>query len=155
MGEASELERREPGDAEGDAGEQHDDERRQDAAGAALVEAGEQEAPFAQVAREDAGDQEAGDDEKDVDAEVAAGEGGEAGVKEDHRNDGDGAQPVDVTAVAGGMRAELSPRLDRYGHYLVTMVVRAGGCNRPGLRTCRQKLAGGRTAPLRPSSEGQ
>ena len=60
---------------------EHDGERGQDAPGPALVEAGEREAALAQVAHEDAGDQEAGDDEEDVDAEIAAGEGGKPAWK--------------------------------------------------------------------------
>ena len=99
LGETAELERREPDDSERDAGEEHDDERGQDAAGAALVEAGEREAALGEVADEDAGDQVPGDHEEDVDAEIAAGKGGEAGVEEDHRHDGDGAQAVDVAAM--------------------------------------------------------
>ena len=104
VGEAAELERRHPGDGDGDAGEEDEGERRQDAAGAALVEAGEREAAPGEVASEDAGDQVAGDHEEDVDAEVAAGEGGEAGVEQDDRQHGDGAQAVDLAAVAGARR---------------------------------------------------
>ena len=103
-GEVAQLERREPGEGEGDAGEEDGDQRRQDAAGAALVEAGDGEAPRGEVAQQDAGDQVAGDHEEDVDAEPAAGEGGEAGVEEDDREDGDGAQAVDLAAPAVGGR---------------------------------------------------
>ena len=103
-GEVAQLERREPGEGEGDAGEEDGDQRRQDAAGAALVEAGDGEAPGGEVAQQDPGDQVAGDHEEDVDAEPAAGEGSEAGVEEDHREDGDGAQAVDLAAPAVGDR---------------------------------------------------
>ena len=45
-----------------------------------------------------AGDEEAGDDEEDVDADVAAGEEREAGVAEQDGTDRDRAQPLYVAA---------------------------------------------------------
>ncbi len=124
--EARELRGRHPGDRKGDAGEKNDHERRQDAAGAALVEAGDREAPLGELAREDAGDEVARDHEEDVDAEPAAGEGREAGVKQHHRQHRDRAQAVDLAAIAVRRR--------RYGG-----AGRAGDLDRlgqPGLRRC-------------------
>ena len=46
-GEIGELGRRQPGEGEGQAGEEDEGQGGQDAAGAALVEAGEREAPLA------------------------------------------------------------------------------------------------------------
>ena len=46
-------------------------------------------------------DQEAGDDEEDVDADKAAGHAGDADMVEHHREDRDGAQPVDERPVGG------------------------------------------------------
>ncbi len=101
-GEIAEREGRHPGQGEGDAGQQHHYQGRQDATGAALVEAGDREAAGGEVADQDAADQVAGDHEEDVDAEVAASEGGEAGVEQDHRQHGDRAQAVDLAAPGMG-----------------------------------------------------
>ena len=109
-GKFLELEGRHPGDGKRDAGEEHGGERGQDAAGPALVEAGEGEAALAQVTSEDAGDQIAGDDEEDVDAEIAARKGGQAGVKEDDRQHRHRAQAIDLAPVGmSGSRRDLGP----------------------------------------------
>ena len=111
---ALELGRGHPGDGEGNAGEEDDGEGGEDAAGAALVEAGDREAAEGEVAGEDAGDEVAGDDEEDVDPEPAAGEGGETHVEQHDGEDGDGAQAVDLAAIAvGGGRGGLR-RARRY-----------------------------------------
>ena len=55
---------------------------------------------FIHFAGDDAGDQEAGYDEEDVDADIAAGKAGHMGVEQQHRQDGDGAQAVNVAPVA-------------------------------------------------------
>ena len=49
-----------------------------------------------ELAQEKTGDEEAGDDVEDVDADEASGDGGEARVVEDHEDDRDRAQPLDV-----------------------------------------------------------
>ena len=81
-------------------GEQHGRERQQ-APGAAGVEAAQRDAAGAvDLAEQEPGDQEAGDDEEDVDADVAAGEEGDARVAEQDGDDRDGSQPLDVGAEA-------------------------------------------------------
>ena len=111
LGEGLQLVRGKPGQRQGDAGEEDEGERGEDAAGAALVEPGEGEAPLGEVAGEDAGDEEARDDEEDVDAEVAAGEGGHAGMEEDDRQHRHGTEAVDVTTVGRGGVARHAGRM--------------------------------------------
>ena len=73
--------------------------RRQQPADASRVEVGQHDRPGrAQLVDEQARDQEAGDHEEDVDAEVAAAEWPHAGVEGHHEDDGDRAQPLDVGA---------------------------------------------------------
>ena len=52
------------------------------------------------LARAAGRDQEAGDDEEHVDADEPAGEVRHIGVEREDREDGDRAQPLDVTAEA-------------------------------------------------------
>ena len=57
------------------------------------------------LAEQQAGDQEAGDDEEDVDADVAAGEERDPGVAEQDGDDRDRPQPLDVGAEAAARLA--------------------------------------------------
>ena len=57
------------------------------------------------LAHQQGGDEEAGDDEEDVDAEEPAGQPGRVEVEDEHRHDGQGAQPVEAgqpPGAAGG-----------------------------------------------------
>ena len=72
--------------------------------------------------RSRAGDEEAGDDEEDVDADEAAGRFGQADVEEHHGDDRHGAETLDV-----GPEVRPAPRLDRLGLALL-------GCLREGVR---------------------
>ena len=89
--------------AQGEACREHQDERGENAPHPAPVEPGEAEASAPQVIEDDARDEEARDDEEDIDAGEAAGGRAREGVERHHRQDGDGAQPVDVGPV--GVRA--------------------------------------------------
>ena len=92
------------------AGDQeHHEQRRQDTQDPALVEIGERERSFADVRVDHAADQISGNDEEDIDADKAAGKAGDAHVIEQHGNDGDRAQAVDVGAVP----RHLGPYLPR------------------------------------------
>ena len=72
----------------------------QDAARAADVEAHERHAPgLERLRQEQARDQEAGEDEEDVDAHVAARQARDSRVPERHEQNGDGAQALDVRPV--------------------------------------------------------
>ena len=79
--------------------------QRQQAFGAAGVEAAQGDRAGAlELADQQAGDEEAGDDEEDVDADVAAGQERHPGVREEDGDDRDRPQPLDVGA-------ETAPRL--------------------------------------------
>ena len=88
-------------------------ERRQQAAGAATPEVPQPDPPGGRVLGEQqAGDQEAADDEEDVDAEEPAGQHARSQVEQDHRQNGDRAQPVQprVSRRARGRRAGRGDR---------------------------------------------
>ena len=88
-------------DDRGDGTEQGGDvERRQRSAQAATVEGKDREPPRRKPSDEIAMDEVPRDDEKDIDSEEAAGEAGRLDVAQDHGDDGQGSQPVDVGAVA-------------------------------------------------------
>ena len=53
------------------------------------------------LAHQQAGDEEAGDDEEDVDADEAAARARNAGMEQQHRPDGDGPEALDVGAEVG------------------------------------------------------
>src|SRR5262249_26048381 len=83
------------------------DERGEDAPHPAPVEPPEGEAGPSQVLEDDARDEEARNDEEHVDAGEAAGRRARESVERHDRQDGDGAQPVDVGPV--GMRIRRGP----------------------------------------------
>ena len=94
--------------------------RRQQAAGPRTVKAAQRNGVGgADLAPEQAGDQEAGDDEEDVDADEAAGGTGYARVVEHDGKHRDGAQPLDVRAepaplrLAAGVSARWQGRAGR------------------------------------------
>ncbi len=74
----------------------HHEQGREDSADPSFVETRDGIAPLADVPVEQPCDQEARDHEEDVDADIAAVKRRHAGVVEDDRDDGDGAQSVDV-----------------------------------------------------------
>jgi hypothetical protein len=92
----------------GEAGQHHQhhgDQRRLDAADAALVEARQRKARLFKVVEDDAGDQVTGDHEKYVDADEAAGQRLQAGVVQHHGGHGDRAQAVDLGTIGQGFHA--------------------------------------------------
>ncbi len=96
LGDRFRLEGSEHGDRDHDGHDDHQDRRRQQAAGPPRVEVGEGE-PSAggELVPEQLGDQVPGDDEEDVDADVAPGHR-EAGVVGDDGQDGDRPEPLDI-----------------------------------------------------------
>ncbi len=66
------------------------------------IEIGEAEPAFRQLPRNDRGDQIAGDDEEDVDANETSGKGPEADMIEQHRQHRQCAQPIDVAPIGNG-----------------------------------------------------
>lgn len=94
----------------GDHDQEHQEERRQQAAGAAEPEAAQVDrALLHELAEQDVGDQVAGEGEEDADAEQPAGSPAEAEVEEDDRQDRDCSQAVQPWHIA------LSAR-NRFGH---------------------------------------
>ena len=94
------LHGREVAGAPGHHHEQRDGGDRQDPAGAAGVEARRSRpGPGRDLADQQRGDQEAGEDEEDVDADETAGNGLETGVVGDDEQDRQGAQALHVGAV--------------------------------------------------------
>ena len=83
--------------ADGERDQDDDRGRRQDAAGPPGVEGGKVDAPGAlALAQQQAGDQEAGEDEEDVHPDVAARDPGHAGMERQDQEDGQPAQPLKV-----------------------------------------------------------
>ena len=83
-----------------DAGANHREKRGKDAADAPLIEPENRDAPFSiMLLEKQSRDEIARDDEEDVHADEAAGDGGEAGMEENHRQNGYGAQPIYVVPV--------------------------------------------------------
>ena len=94
---------------------QHGEQRREDAADATLVEMTDRETAVCHLAMDDSGDQEAGDDEEDIDADEAAGNLPEAVMVEDDGEDSHGAQTVHIRAVAE-FRVTRCARVFKNGH---------------------------------------
>ncbi len=85
---------------QGNGGE-HDQHQRQQTARPARVEADQRDAAGAvHLPHQQPGDQEAGDDEEDVDPDVSPREEGDPGMAEEHSDDRDRAQALDVGAEA-------------------------------------------------------
>ena len=89
--ELDQLGRKKLEPADRPAGGEHDDERREEPTHATGVEMGEAELLLLQAVGDDAGDQEARDDEEDVDADEAAGHPARKRVVGDDRQDRDTA----------------------------------------------------------------
>ena len=98
----------EVGERAGD--EEHHEQRRQDPQHPALVEIRQRERSLAEVAIDHAADQIARNHEEDIDPDEAARKAGNAGVVEQHGDDGERAQPIDVGAVfhRSGLKARRS-----------------------------------------------
>ena len=96
LSEVAELQRRHPGEAEGDQASSTTPAPA-GCGGRGVRKSGRaRSGPTAQIAQQDAGDQEAGDHEEDVDPEEAAGEGRGSRHGTACRQHRDGAQAVDI-----------------------------------------------------------
>src|SRR5262249_595625 len=91
------------------APDQHHGESREDPANAARVEMTEREGAVHQLAEDDAGNHKSGNHEEDADADKPAGHQPRRGMKPDHRQHGNRAQPVDVGPI-GQTRRRHGPR---------------------------------------------
>ena len=117
-------ERRKEDDGDRDGHEEDDGGRRQDAARSSRVERWEGERPrLTDLAEHEAGDEEPRDHEEDVDARKPAREPRDGCVEEDHEQDGDRPEPLDVRPTPPG-RGDGPPdpvrhrraAVDRVGH---------------------------------------
>ena len=97
--EVRQIARTEAPDGDREAGDAHEEERRQNAPGAPLVESDEAEAAVFIFIEDDRRDQIAADHEENVDPDKASRKSGDASVKEDHRQDRNGSQAVDLRSV--------------------------------------------------------
>lgn len=70
----------------------------------------EAEAPGFLLAQDDPRNEEAADDEENIDAEIAARETGDVGMKEENSPDGDGAQAVNLGPVCVRRHEVRRPR---------------------------------------------
>jgi hypothetical protein len=82
-------------------GRHHDEKRRKYAPDAAGVKPGETEGSFLDLAENDSRNQETGNDEEDIDAEVTARKPGWIQVKENDWQDRQGAQRIDGPETMG------------------------------------------------------
>ena len=94
LAEAIQITRQEHEERNDRRDEKHHEERREEPADATIVEIQEREAPFSQLPCDLPRDQVAGQDEKNVHADEAAGRVRKAEMEENDGDDGDGAQAV-------------------------------------------------------------
>ena len=92
--------RQHPQPAQHQGQSQHHDQGRKNPPDPPDIEAREAEALPVQFARDDAGDQKAGNDEEDIDADEAARHGLREGVKIHHQHHGDGPEAIDIRPVS-------------------------------------------------------
>src|SRR5689334_15827915 len=97
-------------------GQERDDQRRKDPPDAAGIELGEAEGSLTEAAEDDRRDEEAGDDEKDVDADEPRFRQARKRMERHHGQHRDPAQAVDIGPVFGAtgflfhMRREYSKK---------------------------------------------
>ena len=107
-GKADEISRQQHDDGYEAGGNEHGDQRRHDAADAALVELADAETIRPQLVPDDRCDQEARQDEKDVDAEVSTRQSFRREVVSDDGGYCDRPEPVDITPI-GSLGHEALP----------------------------------------------
>lgn len=105
-----------------------DEERRGEAAKASQIEAAETERSRRRIIKNDARDQEAADDEKDIDAEIAAVETRNIRVEKKDRADSERAKTVDLAPIAAGL---CFPWVARLRPSAVSPALSADGSLRP------------------------
>ena len=121
------------------------DGRRQDPPRSPRIEAQEVDGPGSlALPQEQAGDQEPGDDEEDIDADEPAGHTGEARVEQDDEHDGQATHALDVrTETFGSCRVDDGRRLELRRLRQPNLGRRSGrpaarnGCERQSPRACR------------------
>jgi hypothetical protein len=91
--------RQEQEPASGKTGKEHQNQRRKNPADTVGVELGEAEVAVLQALKQDRRNQIAGNDEENIDADKAAGQASGECMKDDNRENGNGAESVDVRTV--------------------------------------------------------
>ena len=107
------------------------EKRGQDALGAPGVKHREREPSGRAFAQNDARDEKARDDEKDVDADEAAGKPGAIGVEDDHAEHRERAQSVDVVPEIEPGRGSRRDEVRRFEGFVQQRVLSAAGEARP------------------------
>src|SRR6185295_867646 len=108
LAEAHEIRRQHDQQGDGRAERQQHQQRGHDATHAPFVEAAHREPAGEDLAMDDLRDQVARQHEEDVDAEKAARQVVVREMEQHHRQDRDGAQPVDVRAISGTPAQEIA-----------------------------------------------
>jgi len=99
LAELGQLFREHPEPCKWNASHEHQTQRGRDSANAAFIEVQETEAPMICFLKNQRGDQVSADDEEDINTHITARKSGQASVKQDHRNNRNGAQTIDFWPV--------------------------------------------------------
>ena len=137
----AELRRRshEPSD---DPDETHHQEKRgQDALGPPGVKHRERESSGGALGQNDSRNEKAGDDKEDVDADEASGKPGAIGVEDDHAEDRERTQSVDVGSEIERLRGARRDQVRRFEGF-VQYAGSVGGRQSPTVRPRRRKSLG-------------
>ncbi len=79
---------------------EHEEQRRQNPASAPLVKAQQAEGARVELCQQDAGNQVSADDKENIDADEAAAESAQTGVKQHHRQEGYSSQAINFGTIA-------------------------------------------------------
>ena len=150
LGGVRDLQDRTPDGGDADRRHDHDEGGRQQPPDPPCVEPADRHSARAlHLADEMGGDEEAGDDEEDVDADVAAGHGRDAAVVQHDDGDGDRPQTLDVRPEPGSPRRLGGVVAARDPLAEVVQARSSPGEGRRSLRGRRHLSARGRTRPRR------
>ena len=92
--------RQHPQPAQHERGAEHDDEGRKNPPDPPGIEGDQTEALLLQFARDDAGDQKAGNDEENIDADEAARQRLREGMKVHHQHHRDGPEAINIRPIS-------------------------------------------------------
>ena len=109
----------------------HHEKRRQDALGPPRVKHRQREPSGGALAENDSRNEKARDDKKDVDADEASGKPGAIGVEDDHAEDRERAQSVDVGSEIERLRSARRDHVRRFEGFVQHTVLGTAGKARP------------------------
>ena len=107
------------------------EKRRQDALGPPRVKHRQREPSGRALAENDSRNEKARDDKEDVDADEASGKPGAIGVEDDHAEDRERAQSVDVGSEIERRRGSRRDEVRRFEGFVQHVVLSAAGKARP------------------------